>query len=156
MFIAWSRILKNKKLRWSLVAICVPGTMAFAPMSIIGAYMLLTSFVSDAPDRWHLIGWSIVGTGGVLGIVGAWVRLLISSSCFQSSGLLKWGTVVCLAAGVLVAGLTFSAVLFNPAYVFGWVMAPAIVFGVFLLGATLGEVRSNNSLKADVPDGPRP
>lgn len=143
MFRAWSRALENRKLRGLLVAIGVLATIAFAPISILGAYMLLVSLGSEAPDRWHFNGWNVVGAGGLLGIVGAWTRLLVSGSRFQANGLLKWGTVACLAAGVIVAGLTFTAVLHNPASALAWLMAPALVVGVFLLGATIGEVHAN-------------
>lgn len=156
MFIAWSRALQNRKLWSFLVVVGVLATIAFAPMSVFGAYMLLTSLGSDAPDRWHFIGWSVVGTGGLLGIAGAWTRLLVSGSRFQASGILKWGTVACLAAGVFIAGFTFTAVFRNPANALAWLMVPALVVGVFLLGATIGEVRSNSTIERDGPQAARP
>lgn len=156
MFRTWSIALQNRKLRGLLIAVGVLATIAFAPMSVFGAYMLVVSLSSDSPDRYHFIGWSLVGTGGVLGIAGAWVRLLVSSQKFQANGLLKWATVAALAAGLLVAGVTFSAVLRNPANLLAWLMAPALVVGLFLLGATLGEVRSNSTIERDGPQAARP
>ena len=149
MFRAWSNALQNRKLRGLLVAVGVLATIAFAPMSVFGAYMLVLSLFSDAQDRYHFVGWSLVGTGGLLGMAGAWVRLLVPSTRFQGSALLKWGTVAALVAGVLVAGLTFTGVLRNPANALAWLMAPALVVGVFLLGATIGEVRSNSTPHPD-------
>lgn len=156
MLRTWSIALQGRKIRGLLVAVGLLATIAFSPMSVFGAYMLIMSLLSDAPDRYRFIGWGVVGAGGVIGIAGAWVRLLVPSNRFQASAPLKWGTAVALAIGVLVAGLTFSGVARNPANVMAWLMAPALIVGVLLLGATIGEVRSNPTIERDGPQAGRP
>lgn len=155
MLRAWAIALQDRKLRGLLLAVGVLATIAFGPMSAFGAYVLVMSLLSDASDRYHFIGWSVVGTGGVIGISGAWVRLLVPSQRFQTSAWLKWGTAAALAAGVLVATLTFTGVLRNPSNVMAWLMVPALAIGVFLLGATIGEVRSNRTVETDAQQAAR-
>lgn len=149
MLRACATALQDRKVRALLIAVGVLATIAFGPMSVFGAYVLIAALLSDAPDRYHFIGWSIVGTGGVIGIVGGWVRLLVPSQQFQANALLKWGTATALAAGLLVAALTFTGVLRNAANVMAWLMVPALAIGVFLLAATIGEVRSNPTAETD-------
>jgi hypothetical protein len=156
MFRAWSIAMESRKVRGLLLLVGVLATVAFGPLSVFGAYLLVMAVLSDAPDRFHFIGWSIVGAGGVIGMAGAWVRLLVPGVHFQSRPLLKWLTVAALAAGVLVAALTFAGVLRNPANLMAWLMVPALVVGVFLLGATIGEVRSNSTIERDGPQAARP
>jgi hypothetical protein len=145
MFHTWSNAMQNRKVRGLLLLIGLLATVAFGPMSVLGVYLLATDLQSDAPDRFHFIGWSIVGSGGVLGITGGWLRLLVAGTYFQTHPVLKWLTVAALGAGVLVAALIFSRALWNPADLMAWLMVPTLVVGVFLLGATVGEVRSNNT-----------
>src|SRR5207302_4329063 len=115
------------KVRGLLLLVGVLATVAFGPMSVLGAYLLVMALVSDAPDRFYFMGWSIVGAGGFMGIVGAWVRLLVPGLHFQTRPLLKWHTVAALGAGVLVAAFTFSSALRNPANLMAWLMVPALV-----------------------------
>lgn len=79
------------------------------------------------------LDWSVVGTGGVIAITAAWVRLLVPRRYFQERAILKWATAVGLALGLVLACL----LLFNPAM--AWLVVLTIPIGAFLLGATLGE-----------------
>jgi hypothetical protein len=112
-------------------------------MSMFGAYILVVTFLSDTPDRFHFLGWSVVGTGGLIGIAGAWMLLLIPRRMRQENPLLKWVTAVALLIGVGVAASVLAGTVSDPENPVVWLMAPALIIGVFLLGATLGEGHSN-------------
>jgi hypothetical protein len=133
MLHSWADALANVKVRVTLLLLGVLATVALGPMSVFGAYLLATSFVSDAQDKYMFLGWSVVGTGGVIAITAAWVRLLVPRRYFQERALLRWATAVGLAIGLGIACL----LLFNPAM--AWLVVLTIPIGVFLLGATLGE-----------------
>jgi hypothetical protein len=79
----WADVLASPNVRIILGLIGVVGTVALAPMSVFGAFMLATSLFSDAQDKWMFLGWSLVGTGAVIAIVAAWVRLLVPRRHFQ-------------------------------------------------------------------------
>jgi low affinity Fe/Cu permease len=136
MFQRWANVLSKWQVRGALMLIGVVATVALGPMSIFGAYMLVTTPLSDAQDKYMLLGWSLVGTGGVIAIAAAWVRLLVARRHFQERPILKWSTVAGLTIGLAIAVL----LLRNPAM--AWLVALTIPVGVFLLGATLGETKS--------------
>jgi hypothetical protein len=146
MLRAWSIALHNRKIRASLLLFVVLATVAFGPISAFGVYILLIGMFSDARDLFHLIAWGMVGSGGVIGIAGAWVRLLVRQTHFQTRPGLKWATAGSLAAGLLAAAFTFTGVLRNSADLMAWLMLPALAVGVFLLGATVGEVRPDSAI----------
>ena len=154
MLRAWASALNKTAVRVGLIVTGAVATVAFGPLSAFGAYMLVLAVFSDAPDRYHFIGWSIVGAGGLLGMIGAWVRLLAPNRVFRGSRALRWVTACALGAGVVVTGLTFVGVIWKPGDVMAWLMLPATAIGIFLLGATLGEVRSNSALVSDTSSSP--
>lgn len=142
----WADVLAGPKLRLLLVLIGIVATVALGPMSAFGAYMLVTSLFSDAQDKWIFLGWSVVGTGGVIALVAAWARLLVPRRHFQKRPLLKWGTASGLAVGLAIAML----LLRNPAM--AWLVALTIPVGTFLLGATIGETSSPHEGPDEVAD----
>lgn len=155
MFRAWSVALRRTEVRGLLLIVGVFATLAFAPMAAIGVQLVFAMLQSSAPDRFQSIGWGIAGAGGMTGILGAWVRLLLSPERFSAHPVLKWLTVTALALGVVAAGITFAGVLSRPANLLAWLMAPPLIIGVFLLGATLGEGRAGGTVERDGPS-PRP
>jgi hypothetical protein len=62
----WANALANPKARITLLLLGVLATVALGPMSVFGAYMLLMSLFSEAQDKYHFLGWSLVGTAALL------------------------------------------------------------------------------------------
>jgi hypothetical protein len=139
VFKRWADAVSNPKAKAALLLIAVVGTVALVPLSLFGPYVLVMSVFSDAPDRYMFLGWSMVGTGGLLAIAAGWVRLLIPRRYFQEHPALKWTTVFSLMIGLFIA----VSLLFNPGM--AWLVAATIPVGIFLLGATLGERKPINT-----------
>lgn len=155
MLRAWSVAMEKKTVRASLLLAGVLATVAFGPLSAFGVYVLVAGMTAQARDNLHLIAWGVIGIGGVIGIAGAWARLLVPGTHFQTRPLLKWATAASLAVGLLVAAFTFTGVLRDPSDLMSWLMLPTLAVGVFLLGATIGEVRSDSPIDGDVPRATR-
>jgi len=139
MLSSWAKAITRKEVRAALLLIGLVATIAYGPISVLGAYLLIASIFSSAPDRFMMLGWSIVGTGGFIGLISAWVRIVVPSNRFRESSLLKWLTTLGLAIGVAGPAtiLYFSAVyLSNPMF---WLMFSVVGVGIFLIGATIGE-----------------
>jgi len=136
MLRAWSIAMEKRTVRVALLLFGILATIAFGPVSAFGAYVLLVGMTTQARDNFHLIGWGVIGIGGVIGIAGAWARLLVSGTHLQTKPLLKWVTAASLAVGLLVTAFTFT--------------------GVFLLGATISEVRADSTIDRGGPQAARP
>jgi hypothetical protein len=145
MFERWATALSNPKVKAALLLLGVVASVALVPLSLFGPYVVVMSVFSDAPDRFMFLGWSVVGTGGLLAIAAGWVRLLIPRRHSQECPALKWATAFSLAIGLLIA----VSLLFNPGM--AWLVAGTIPVGVFLLGATLGEPRRAKTQGAEAP-----
>jgi hypothetical protein len=77
-------ILRSRLPMWSrwlfALAVALPVTVAFGPTAFLGFGIGLNEIVSVSPWRWrHSMSWFMIlsGLGGVLGLVGLWIRLLI-------------------------------------------------------------------------------
>ena len=138
MFSSWAAAMENTKVRVLLLLVGLLATLALAPMSAFGTYMLLVTLISDAPDGYQFLVWSIVGTGGLIGLIGAWVRLLVPGRHFESSRTLKWITSGALGAGVLISGFMFFVSARSPMNPIIWFAGATLAIGVFLFGATVG------------------
>ncbi|MFO1408521.1 MAG: hypothetical protein U1F08_13470 [Steroidobacteraceae bacterium] len=132
----WADLLATPEAKIPLGLVGVLATIVLGPMSLLGIYLLQGSIVSDAPDKYMFLGWSVVGTVGTIAIAAAWVRILVPRRYFQQWPALKWATTFGLSLGLVIAVL----LLRNQAMV--WFVAPTIPIGVFLIGATIGERRS--------------
>jgi hypothetical protein len=135
VFSQWAASLQLPWVRVLLFVIGCLATAALLPTSIFGAYLLLGSFTSDAPDRFQFLGWSVFGTIGVAGLVAAWIRLLVPRVRFQRNRILRWSVVVALLPAMLIAA--FCTVRFA-SIPMGWISAVVLACATFLLGATLG------------------
>jgi len=140
MFIEWARQIDRVEVRMIFVLAGIFVTILLGPMSVFGAYMLVTLPLSDAPDRFHFLGWSVVGMAGFIAIIAAWLRVLVPSRIFRAKRVLRLITMAGLTFGILVAALLFmGAVLvpepFNP---LAFASGIALIGGIFLWGATIG------------------
>ena len=137
MFSSWAKAFKNRDVR---IWLGIYGTLVsvfFGPSCLIGMYWLIGSFFSTASDRFIVIGWSLIGTFGLFGIVAAWV-MVIKHEKLEKSIIFRSLILVGLSLGIL-ACLAMTVVLLvvpeNPA---GWFMLITLLVGVFLFGATIG------------------
>jgi hypothetical protein len=156
MLRAWSIAIRNRRFRIPLLLVGVLATVAFGPVSAFGVYVLIIGMLSNERDLLHVLGWGIAGVAGVIGIAGTWVRLLVPGPQFQTHPPLKWATAAALAAGMLAAAFVFTGVLRNHTDLMAWLTLPVFAAGVFLLGATIGEKRSNSTIERDGPQATRP
>ena len=58
-------------------------------MSAFGTYLLVEGMISDASDRFIMLGWSLAGTGGLIGIAAGWVRVIVSSERLRKSAIMN-------------------------------------------------------------------
>jgi hypothetical protein len=125
-----SVLLERPPVRAAFIAVGAFATLALAPLSTFGAFMLASAPFSNAPDRYQSIGWWAIGFCGLLGLVGAWLRVLMPGRHFAA---LLWLRV--LTALLLCIGLAGALLMGAWLPVWG---AITFVCGVFLLAATLG------------------
>ena len=140
MLSRWATLLQLPKVWTGLLVVGVITTIGLQPMAMFGTFLLITSFLSDAPDRFIMFGWSALGTGGLCGLIAAWVRLLTPRARFQHSAVLRQTVVAGLSVGLFIAApIAVTEIMRWPFSPMGWLAALSLLFGIFLLGATLGE-----------------
>ncbi|HYC35289.1 MAG TPA: hypothetical protein VEC19_02620 [Usitatibacter sp.] len=138
MLRAWAKQADRVEVRALLAFFGIFGTIALAPLAGFGTYMLILTPFSSADDRYHFLGWSIVGTFGLFGIVAAWLRVLVPSRIFAAHPVLFWATVTGLTSGLCIGILFMVPALFGRFNAMAAMAFIPVVIGVFLLGATLG------------------
>jgi hypothetical protein len=132
---ALAAVVDKKAVRIGLVLLGVLSTIALAPAALFAAYATVVSIVEGRGPPW----WGgIAGLGGIIGFLGAWSRVLFSSTRFRSSLLLRMSTSLALVVGVLAAGILFFSVAGGPDNPAAWLFVGLAVLGLILLGATLG------------------
>lgn len=151
-FRKWASIADKLIIRTVLFFLGLLVTVSFGGAALLGVQVtLLEGEATSVSSGWY---WWIVtqSISGLIAILAAWVRILISSKVLQGSRLLRFVITTCLGVGVLVSlfltGLSISSSsIIDP---FLWVYMTMTFLGIFLMGATIGEgERSNNRLQSD-------
>jgi hypothetical protein len=139
MFEAWTRALDKPVVRIILFTFGLVATAVFAPISTFGATLLFL----NAPHTLKDLGWPLLGLAGLLGIIGAWVRLLTPRTRIERSKILKIAIYILLFPSIVLSCfLLFYLILNGISFIsmFGVISLP---IGVFLLGATIGAQSKN-------------
>ena len=151
-FRKWASIADKLIIRAVLFFLGLLVTVSFGGAALLGVQVtLLEGEATSVSSGWY---WWIVtqSISGLIAILAAWVRILISSKVLQGSRLLRFVITTCLGVGVLISlfltGLSISSSsIIDP---FLWVYMTMTFLGIFLMGATIGEgERSNNRLQSD-------
>src|SRR5258708_14718520 len=130
MLRAWAAAMSNPMVRAGLVLLGVPLTLVLGFFAVLGTSAMLAE--SNFPA-------GVLGVGGLIGIAGAWMRLVVPGHKLRASPGLLWGTAFGLVVGMVIAAWMTFWLLYDLRTVLPWLAACAFVIGVFLLGATVGE-----------------
>ena len=127
--------------RMILVAIGLLPTLVLGTLAAYGLYFTVPRN-SEASNGWYF--WILIPSLlGAIGLIAAWVRVIVSPRMFQKSSLLRILVIVGLGVGLLIS--IFYALGSPITSLFFWFMITISMIGIFLIGATLGEgIRSNN------------
>jgi len=154
-FASWAKNFERPLVRRPLIVVGILVTPLLLSRSLSWALVWPASLMSDvkAEDESSLLvalGWTVLGTGGVIGIVGGWARILISVSQTAARPFLRHTIEAALAIGVLVAAAVGFFLLISgliddndpiaPFKIyFGCVGLLAMGCGIFMLGATVSD-----------------
>lgn len=135
------QLLHSERLRGCLVVAGILASLIAVPLALYGGVMSASNFASaeDLPTLGKLFCWSF---GGLIGIVAAWARVLLSSPKFDASPTLAHSVTVGLAVGVLAGGWMLIDAVAEPLHFVLWYLVPVLVVGVFLLGGHVAERRN--------------
>lgn len=134
---AWSRTLNRPVAKIFFIVIAALGSIALGPTSIFFVQSAL-----EKPNR-PVSMFALMAIGGLLGLTGAWLRLLLPARYFQASSFLRNTTGALLGCGCLTAA-AWTLVIGVKLSPFPAVLLPAFLLatGIFLLGATIGETEN--------------
>lgn len=136
----WADLLCLPMVRFFLFVFCLFFSAGFLPFSLFGVFLVFDTLFSDAPDRFFMFGWGVLGLGGFFGIVAAWVRLFVPRVFFREKAILRWIVIGALSVGLLVAVVIIVGEIHQEYFtLMGWLSVVSVMFGIFLIGATLGE-----------------
>ena len=140
------RALDNRWFRLVFgAAVGVPFTAAALIGSVYGAIFLVGGV---SQGQFHLVGLGLIAVFGVLGVVGAWRRLLKQHSAMSPRERLVVRLLLFsgVASGALLAGISaLYAQWVNAAVFFAVVAAGGVIF---VLGTPM---RSNRAVENDAP-----
>jgi hypothetical protein len=137
MLHAWATSLNDRWVRVGLIFVGIPLTLVLGAFSVIGITTVVDT--SSYPGQ---IGEIAMSVGGLIGLTAGWFRFAMSSERLKSSSGRYWAVVAGLIVGNIVAGWMAVGLFDGLRIILPWFAAIALVVGVYLLGATVGE-RSN-------------
>ena len=144
MFGKWGDLLEWSPVKKGLVAFGFVFSLSFGTLLISGAWVAMESAVVQQENFWNPS--SSFYVGGSVGMIGAWIRLLLPRKTFANSRRLRYATTALLVSGIATIALqTFlSAPVTHLAFpdlitaFFTVILISVTVVGIFLTGATLG------------------
>jgi hypothetical protein len=130
----WSRILAKRPVRGALIATGALASIILIPFAssgaILGGQALLDGYIDLGTVRATMLG-----VGGLFGVLAAWVRVLAEDRKLTDVPWLWWAVLLGLLCGNVSAVVVLSAA--DHGFVIG-LFVVAIAIGVFLMGATIG------------------
>lgn len=134
---AFAVVIDRRSVRIALVVVGSIVTVALGPLAAAGAYGSLVSLFQGQMTS-EFIADGLAGLGGIVGLVGAWCRVILPTSRFRGSPILLALTSASIAIGVLAAAIVFFVHSAGPANPAAWWFVAISALGVVLLLATLG------------------
>jgi len=138
-----ANLLAKPKARVALILVGLVPTVVLGSLATQGLFVV----VAEVPFTEETAGWywwiAVPSILGCIGLVSAWIRLLVPPIKFKEHLYLRVVVVLGISAGLSISlfyGL--GSPVTSP---FFWAMAGISMIGIFLIGATVGESdRSNN------------
>ena len=126
------------------VAASLIGLVAIAFLGLFGVVVALSP-----KANWMLA----VGAGGLVGMVGWWLRVFVTMPTLAAHPPLRW--TVCGALAVGIAAITYTALAWPDAYAWRQFLCPIRLTGLLLLVGTLASWQGPNySFKPNPLRGP--
>jgi hypothetical protein len=136
---ALASAVDRRAVRIGLVIIGVIVTVGLGPMAAFGTYAALAPLLEgQITDSSQFMASGIAGLAGVIGLVGAWCRVLLSTARFQTSPALLALTSAALGIGIAAAIAVFFVHSGGPYNLAAWSLIALAILGAILLAATLG------------------
>ena len=144
------QLLEKKTIKIALILYCVVVTLVFGPMAIFGIYVFglyLASQVlipAQTNDLQTMAAIGLLGAGGLVGLVGAWVSILLPSVQIQASRWLRRYLLASLSIGVVTAAYLTRNFGPNNQFIL-WLSLVSGVIGLALLGAILAASKNTRN-----------
>ena len=119
------------------VAAALVGLVAIAFLALFCVAIAFTQ-----KTNWMLV----VGAGGLVGLVGWWLRVFVSLPTLAAHPFLRW--TVCGSLAIGIAAITYTVLTWHDANVWRQFLCPIGLTGVLLFVGTLASWQGpNNSFK---------
>ncbi|RYH17593.1 MAG: hypothetical protein EON54_27805 [Alcaligenaceae bacterium] len=123
------------------VAVSLIGVVATGFLGLFGVVVALSP-----QTNWMLA----VGTGGVIGLTGWWLRVFFSLPTLAAHPLLRWTVCGALATGN--AAITYTVFSWPDAYAWRQFLYPICLTGLLLLVGTLAAWQGQNNSSGPNPN----
>lgn len=121
------------------------ATVFFLPYAAVATFALAGCVLTCSQIDFNTISVFLLGPCGLLGLGGAWLRVMFPVQRFQASRKLRAVTAIFLSSGLIVSTVLLTVFLHDKKWGLVGVFAVSFLLGTFLLVATFGEVASEKS-----------
>lgn len=133
-----ANFMDRTPVRVAVLCVVLAATLGFAPWAFYGASVGLEAYLRGVgPDGPGQTGLFWVGVGGLLGMAGAWIRLLYRADQLRGLPGLRYAAAVALGAGTVTAFALLVGVGPNLAEPKFWMYAATTLVAGSLFLATL-------------------
>ena len=126
--------IRVRRVLWILGALF---SLFLLPAAVFGLLFGAEGTLRHGEDLGGSLVVAALGTMSIVGIVGAWARVILSNERFRRSSILRTSVAFSIALGVVVAVILSAGFLFD-ASVAAVLMATVALIGTYLFCATIG------------------